>query len=166
MTETVRLPDPSWCDCDREPIRGIKAGRHLPSCRYGVVLDFLDIRDPRAESEYDADGDPIRPDPHSEDWYDGYAAGQRDSILDASSAGWARATAKGTAINVDEWGRPLYVFTDEPTPDAALDAIDLEWLPRMRLMVDSGEYVGFPTADIKRLLDIVDRLDRAARGRM
>ncbi len=45
----VRLPDPSWCDCNSEPIRGIKAGRHLPSCRYGVVLDYLDIHDPRSE---------------------------------------------------------------------------------------------------------------------
>jgi len=44
-----RLPDPSWCDCDYEPVRGIKAGRHLPSCRYGIVLDYLDIADPRAE---------------------------------------------------------------------------------------------------------------------
>jgi phage tail protein X len=44
----VRLPDPAWCDCDRDPVYGIKAGRHLPSCRYGVVLDYLDIHDPRA----------------------------------------------------------------------------------------------------------------------
>jgi len=41
------LPDESWCDCDYEPVRGIKAGRHLPSCRYGIVLDYLDIADPR-----------------------------------------------------------------------------------------------------------------------
>jgi hypothetical protein len=46
----VRLPDPSWCDCNYEPVRGIKAGRHLPSCRYGIVLDYLDISDPRADT--------------------------------------------------------------------------------------------------------------------
>jgi len=44
------LPDPSWCDCNYEPVRGIKAGRHLPSCRYGIVLDYLDISDPRADT--------------------------------------------------------------------------------------------------------------------
>jgi hypothetical protein len=44
------LPSEDLCDCDSEPIRGIKAGRHLPSCRYGIVIDWLDIRDPRAEA--------------------------------------------------------------------------------------------------------------------
>jgi hypothetical protein len=34
--------DPSYCDCNYEPIRGIKAGRHLPSCRYGIIEDWLD----------------------------------------------------------------------------------------------------------------------------
>jgi hypothetical protein len=34
------------------------------------------------------------------------------------SGWWVPATARGTAINVDEWGRPLYVFTtDTPQPD-------------------------------------------------
>lgn len=28
--------------------------------------------------QLDADGDPIRPDPHSEDWYDGYASAMRE----------------------------------------------------------------------------------------
>lgn len=43
-----RLPDIAWCDCDSAPVYGIEADRHLPSCRYGIVMDFLDIRDPRA----------------------------------------------------------------------------------------------------------------------
>lgn len=40
------------------------------------------------DDEYDEDGEPIRPDPHSEDWYDGYAEGQRDAIavIDAALA--------------------------------------------------------------------------------
>jgi hypothetical protein len=32
-----------------------------------------------APAAVDADGDPIPPDPHSPDWYDGYAEGQRDA---------------------------------------------------------------------------------------
>lgn len=45
--------DEDWCDCNYEPVYGIKAHRHLPSCRYGIVLDYLDIEDPRAKEAPD-----------------------------------------------------------------------------------------------------------------
>ena len=35
------------CDCNH-PMYGPAKDRHLPSCRYGIVMDYLDIRDPRA----------------------------------------------------------------------------------------------------------------------
>lgn len=37
--------DPSWCDCDDEPRRGISAGRHMTTCRYGIIEDYLDSSD-------------------------------------------------------------------------------------------------------------------------
>jgi hypothetical protein len=53
--------------------------------------------------------------------------------------GWiVPATAKGVAINVDEWGRSLYVFTtDRPHPDAG--AIAVSRLPAPTPSPDAGE---------------------------
>jgi hypothetical protein len=59
--------------------------REFPSVRKAMIrrafADTLAARPvPAAEPPvaYDEDGDPIRPDPHNEDWYDGYAAAMRD----------------------------------------------------------------------------------------
>lgn len=41
-----------YCDCNYEPVRGIKAGRHLPSCRYGIIEDWeLGMRQELSEPE-------------------------------------------------------------------------------------------------------------------
>ena len=35
--------DPAWCDCpEGYPNYGIGKYKHLPSCRYGIVEDWLD----------------------------------------------------------------------------------------------------------------------------
>lgn len=47
-TAKPMLPDVSWCDCNH-PLYGPAKDRHLPSCRYGIVMDYLDIADPRRE---------------------------------------------------------------------------------------------------------------------
>jgi hypothetical protein len=43
------------------------------------------------------------------------------------STGWKRATAKGTAIGEDEWGRPLHVWTGSPSTETLESKIDREF---------------------------------------
>ena len=40
---------PDYCDCNYAPVRGVEAKRHLPSCRYGIIEDFLDSLPPSAQ---------------------------------------------------------------------------------------------------------------------
>jgi hypothetical protein len=50
-----RIPS-SYCDCNYKPVRGIAAGRHLPSCRYGIIEDYLEAVPPtHPQSPYDPD---------------------------------------------------------------------------------------------------------------
>jgi hypothetical protein len=79
--------------------------RAVLDLRYALAARPVPAAEPPVA--YDEDGDPIRPDPHNEDWYDGAGV--------SPSTGWKPATAKGTAIGEDEWGRPLHVWTGSPS---------------------------------------------------
>lgn len=57
------MPRDGRCDCG------------LPKVRAALAAGVQPVP---SEPEYDEDGDPIRPDPHSADWYDGYATAMRD----------------------------------------------------------------------------------------
>jgi hypothetical protein len=67
------------------------------------------------------------------------------------STGWKPATAKGTAIGEDEWGRPLHVWTGSPStgdpertyawrPDYGPDGLPETALPERVVVAENGAY--------------------------
>lgn len=74
------------------------------------------------EPEYDADGDPLRPDPHSNDWYDGYAEGQRDAAPSTPEPSGPGAEVK-YGDPAEEWSNGYIAGRAAPSTEPALDAL-------------------------------------------
>lgn len=104
------------------------------------------------EPHTDEYGDPLPADPHSDDWYDGYAAGQRDAALTASPEGLDVERPRYTAY-VD--GRACHNCGQEPyrheCSPAEVEPRMSEPLPRP-LTKDEYERVAALIAEMERAL--------------
>jgi hypothetical protein len=97
--------------------------RAVLDLRYALAARPVPAAEPPVA--YDEDGDPIRPDPHNEDWYDGYAAAMRDveSAVPAADDRERLAEIVSDALAATTLGTDMSVApdpSDEPGSDYVL----------------------------------------------